>query len=104
MDNKEPRYKNEIAKCLRCKKAHLRVATYRRFYVSKVYLGEVQKRAYLARVGNDLPLLCCGREWHYRTIDGVKSERHPCDERCTSAKGHKCECSCGGKNHGSEHS
>lgn len=26
----------------------------------------------------------------------------PCDARCTSAKGHNCECSCGGKNHGSQ--
>lgn len=25
---------------------------------------------------------------------------HKCDARCESAKGHKCECSCGGKNHG----
>ena len=25
---------------------------------------------------------------------------HPCDERCTSARGHVCECKCGGKNHG----
>jgi hypothetical protein len=25
---------------------------------------------------------------------------HKCDARCTNAKGFKCECSCGGKNHG----
>jgi hypothetical protein len=25
---------------------------------------------------------------------------HKCDARCTNAKGHNCECSCGGKNHG----
>ncbi len=25
---------------------------------------------------------------------------HKCDDRCVSAKGHKCECSCGGANHG----
>jgi hypothetical protein len=25
---------------------------------------------------------------------------HKCDGRCESAKGHKCECACGGKNHG----
>lgn len=25
---------------------------------------------------------------------------HKCDARCTNAKGHKCECSCGGANHG----
>lgn len=25
---------------------------------------------------------------------------HKCDARCFHAKGHQCECSCGGKNHG----
>jgi hypothetical protein len=25
---------------------------------------------------------------------------HKCDARCQHAKGHNCECSCGGKNHG----
>ena len=25
----------------------------------------------------------------------------PCDERCTGARGPKCDCSCGGENHGS---
>jgi hypothetical protein len=28
---------------------------------------------------------------------------HKCDARCRSAKGHSCECSCGGKNHGINH-
>jgi hypothetical protein len=26
---------------------------------------------------------------------------HKCDARCLNARGFKCECSCGGKNHGS---
>ncbi len=25
---------------------------------------------------------------------------HKCDARCTNAKGFRCECECGGKNHG----
>ena len=25
---------------------------------------------------------------------------HVCNAKCQSAKGHQCECSCGGKNHG----
>ena len=28
---------------------------------------------------------------------------HKCDDRCLTAKGFKCECSCGGKNHGRGH-
>ena len=27
--------------------------------------------------------------------------KHKCDARCLNAKGHLCECECGGKNHGS---
>ena len=26
--------------------------------------------------------------------------KHKCDARCRNAKGHNCECSCGGENHG----
>lgn len=26
--------------------------------------------------------------------------KHACDARCRTAKGHNCECSCGGVNHG----
>ena len=32
-------------------------------------------------------------------VRGTKTD-HVCDERCTEAKGSKCECSCGGANHG----
>ncbi len=28
---------------------------------------------------------------------------HPCDIRCTSARGILCECTCNGKNHGIDH-
>lgn len=34
----------------------------------------------------------------------IEFKRHPklhkCDDRCVHARGHKCECSCGGANHG----
>jgi hypothetical protein len=36
-----------------------------------------------------------------RAIKAVIST-HPCDVRCTSARGNLCECSCGGKNHGQD--
>lgn len=36
-----------------------------------------------------------------RVIDyKVNGSKHKCDARCLNAKGHNCECSCGGKNHG----
>lgn len=37
----------------------------------------------------------------WERIEGKVSE-HVCDARCTSAKGHNCECSCGGANHGKD--
>jgi hypothetical protein len=41
----------------------------------------------------------CGSHSHGAIVQGYKTE-HPCDIRCTDARGHKCECSCGGANHG----
>lgn len=31
---------------------------------------------------------------------GSNPSLHKCDARCMNAKGHNCECSCGGANHG----
>lgn len=46
------------------------------------------------------PCVACGA----RSVIGTKVEgfttEHVCDARCTEAKGHKCECSCGGAQHG----
>lgn len=33
---------------------------------------------------------------------GPVETNHPCDIRCTSAKGPECNCSCGGLNHGKD--
>lgn len=40
------------------------------------------------------------RRVYGQRLEGHFSETVPCDARCTMAKGHKCECSCGGANHG----
>lgn len=40
------------------------------------------------------------RRVYGQRLEGHYTETVPCDARCTSAKGHKCECSCGGANHG----
>lgn len=41
----------------------------------------------------------CGHEMGYEIVKGRKTET-PCGAKCLSSKGHVCECSCGGKNHG----
>ena len=44
----------------------------------------------------------CGRAMEYGAIDGRINLERKCDARCTSARGHNCECQCGGENHGSQ--
>ena len=48
--------------------------------------------------------ICQGRLEYLGKVTGAKwsatEQRCACDERCTSATGPNCECSCGGKNHG----
>jgi hypothetical protein len=33
-------------------------------------------------------------------VHNANGSNHRCDSRCTHATGDKCECSCGGRNHG----
>jgi hypothetical protein len=43
---------------------------------------------------------CCGRAMYLKPVLGKVVADKKCDARCLGAKGHVCECSCGGKNHG----
>ncbi|GAN79799.1 hypothetical protein [Acidocella aminolytica] len=45
---------------------------------------------------------CSGMRAQASRVAGFRTA-HACDARCTEAKGFKCECSCGGKNHGRAH-
>jgi hypothetical protein len=36
----------------------------------------------------------------FRELKATLNADHVCDSRCTNARGHNCECSCGGANHG----
>lgn len=44
----------------------------------------------------------CGAQVSLKRVMGVVND-HVCDARCMGATGPSCECSCGGKNHGSGH-
>ena len=95
----------QIAKCKRCKKAHSRMA---------VVLSEVTERSDKCTPvsrrtwieGNPAGRWMCGCTdgTTYRNVDGTRNDNVKCDARCTEATGHKCECSCAGKNHGASHS
>jgi len=50
----------------------------------------------------DNPMLCCGVRMTWQRIAGTYNKEHKCDIRCTSAKGPKCNCQCGGQNHASD--
>lgn len=53
--------------------------------------------------GGDPLGLCdgCQRAMTYGTLQGTRNEAVRCDARCTGARGHSCDCSCDGENHGS---
>lgn len=44
----------------------------------------------------------CGRPRKSATVSGIRTE-HKCDARCEASTSGKCECSCGGANHGCAH-
>lgn len=44
-------------------------------------------------------LLCCGQQMTAKVLKGITTD-HVCSAKCMGSKGHVCECSCGGKNHG----
>lgn len=44
----------------------------------------------------------CGTTVKVNQVFGSESGK-ACDARCTGATGHDCECSCGGENHGADH-
>lgn len=50
---------------------------------------------------NNCPV--CGKTGVGDEVKGTLSPDKTCDSRCTNAKGHDCECSCNGKNHGINH-
>lgn len=42
----------------------------------------------------------CHRMMKFGALKAHLNPNHKCDARCTSARGHNCECACGGVNHG----
>jgi len=91
---------NVLGRCKRCKRAYRRAVA-----VTVVYPpwrdGFPPPRAQRSERW-PAAVECCGRAVLLEPVSGRKTAT-PCDERCTSATGHRCECSCGGRNHGADH-
>lgn len=43
----------------------------------------------------------CGNRVMLLPVKGITNPDVPCTAKCVNSKGFNCECSCGGKNHGS---
>jgi hypothetical protein len=54
------------------------------------------------RYGGDPLGVCpqCGHKMEFSFLVATMRPGVACDARCTGARGHTCDCSCGGKNHG----
>lgn len=50
-----------------------------------------------------VPCRACGTLIDGKPIAGKVKKDVACNAVCTGAKGHSCECSCGGRNHGADH-
>ena len=122
MKTREPVEKRAIGKCSRCKKV-VAINLWQEFYFwgSNSFGREIWKHASFTcrdmkapavpkyclldsvhADGVSVPCPECSRAVWCKVVKGVKTET-PCDGRCTSARGHVCECSCGGANHGASH-
>lgn len=99
----------QIAKCKRCKKAHSRMVVVLCETVERSdKIGFVSRRVWIE--GNPAGRWDCGCSpgaaylgGEYRNVDGTRNDDVKCDARCNEATGHKCECSCAGRNHGASH-
>jgi len=45
-------------------------------------------------------ICACGKMMTFGKLNARVNVNHKCDARCTSARGHNCECACGGAMHG----
>lgn len=67
-----------------------------------VILNRFRRTESGARISIGADFICpkCGHPHaETNTVVGRVTD-HICDTRCTTATGHRCDCSCGGKNHG----
>lgn len=93
-------------KCRACKAHH----TDLRFVAVEVITGErgqlVSHREWFVTSKEQptstthAPVLCCGREVYLQPVKGTRKPEIKCGAKCWSSKGHVCDCSCGGRNHG----
>jgi hypothetical protein len=106
--------KTALFNCKRCKVGkRIEYPEYRRHHVGYGrYQGERFRLGEIVNVGfgrmeprkispsDDALCPSCGKAMTWDWLQGFEVKDVPCDARCTGARGHTCECSCAGKNHG----
>lgn len=98
----------QIARCKKCKTTKSRLVTKTTTTTTRwTAIGMRTHRTTATSIEGEqrvhTAISCaCDKLVPYWDVDGHHNDT-PCDARCTSATGHKCECSCGGKNHGADH-
>lgn len=77
--------------------------------VSFIEAGEEPRWTWSPATGRVAPLQCAACDGPVSSMGRVQAGRLkrsglevPCDARCTNARGPSCDCSCGGRNHGSQ--
>jgi hypothetical protein len=94
-------------RCHACKAKHSLLApTTRGFYGAQVPVGRVmdgRSAGLLVNVPVLLKRCDCGKTVELRRVQGTVAPEIHCDARCENAIGHKCDCACGGLNHGAAH-
>jgi hypothetical protein len=92
--------RRQIGAC-KCGKVHTRSIEFRRRTIRRVDTAKVIGTC--ESTSGEVDLACeCGRLVPFKAIVGRVTETK-CDARCTGSKGHVCNCSCGGANHGKGH-
>jgi len=96
-------------KCKSCSRMHTAVVLRR---TENVKVGDEWAYSYLTDQGETLTsagissmgpaaTCVCGKRVKLMPVKGVYNPDVVCNAKCTASKGFNCECSCGGKNHGS---
>lgn len=91
-------------KCKACKKQHTALvtrvskSTYRSDMIKRVSDSSTETLEGRPWVWGSVA--CCGKPVTMKSVKGTRNPDIPCSAKCMASKGHVCECSCGGRNHG----
>ena len=104
MNASESRPVRYVAKCRRCNVVTTTLA-------SRVGYADANMGALMIDAAGEsgtfgaITIRCrgCGVPRAARPVRAIVRREIACNAKCHASTGHQCECSCGGKNHGSSH-